>query len=185
MTSRGGDAGALSTDQLAWFRSELAKNRDQPTMVFGHHPLIVQNSAFPISPSSSLDAGQATTILGDYSRNPGLFLHHAGHTHRNKRTISPIAPDVTLQEVAAGKEYPGRFSLLRLYTGGFTLNFYKTRRDLARQWSERSRQEILGFLPQFALGSSVSDRNSVVARDLSGLRPVHGHPHNEQTSPVH
>ena len=24
--------------------------------------------------------------------DPGLFLHHAGHTHRNKRTISPVAP---------------------------------------------------------------------------------------------
>ncbi|MDP9841098.1 purple acid phosphatase family protein [Streptosporangium lutulentum] len=167
----GGDAGALSTDQLAWFRSELAKDRDQPTLVFGHHPLVVQDSAFPISPSSSLDAGQAQIILQDYARTPGLFMHYAGHTHRNKRTISPLAPRVTLQEVAAGKEYPGGFSLLRLYTGGYALNFYKTRSDLARQWSERSRQEIMGYWPQFALGSSVSDRNIVGARDLSGLRP--------------
>lgn len=173
----GGDAGALSTDQLAWFRQQLAKERDQPTIVFGHHPLVVQNSAFPISPSNSLDAAQATTILQDYARTPGLFLHHAGHTHRNKRTISPVAPRVTLQEIAAGKEYPGGFSLLRLYTGGYALNFYKTRSELARRWSERSRQEILGYWPQFALGSSVSDRNLVVRRDLSGLHPAH-EPHH-------
>ena len=101
-----------------------------------------------------------------------MFLHHAGHTHRNKRTISPVASAVTLQEIAAGKEYPGGFSLLRLHTGGFALNFYKTRSDFAREWSERSRQEILGTWPQFALGSSVSDRNTVVACDLSGLRPA-------------
>jgi len=75
-----------------------------------------------------------------------------------------------MQESAAGKEYPGGFSLLRLYTGGFALNFYKTRSRLARTWSERSRQEIFGLWPQFALGSSVSDRNTMVARDLSGLR---------------
>ena len=31
-----------------------------------------------------------------------------------------------MQEIAAGKEYPGGFSLLRLHTGGFALNFYKT-----------------------------------------------------------
>ncbi|MEO3871076.1 metallophosphoesterase family protein [Nonomuraea sp. B12E4] len=171
----GGDAGALSTDQFDWFRSELAKDRDRPTLVFGHHPLVVQDSAFPISASNSLDAGQAQTILQDYAGTPGLFLHHAGHTHRNKRTISPLAPKVTLQEVAAGKEYPGGFSLLRVHTGGFALNFYKTRSDLARRWSERSRQEIMGYWPQFALGSSVSDRNTVVARDLSGLRPHSGH----------
>ena len=88
----GGDAGALSPEQLAWFRAELAKDRDQPTMVFGHHPLVVQESPFPISASNTLDATQAATILEDYSRMPGLFLHHAGHTHRNKRTISPVAP---------------------------------------------------------------------------------------------
>jgi Icc protein len=168
---RGNDAGALSTDQLAWFRAELAKERDQPTIVFGHHPLVVEKSPFPSTPSNALEAGQAAMILDDYSQTPGLFLHHAGHTHRNHRTISPVAPGVTMQEIAAGKEYPGGFSLLRLHTGGFALNFYKTRSRLARAWSERSRQEILGLWPQFALGSSVSDRNTMVERDLSGLRP--------------
>jgi 3',5'-cyclic AMP phosphodiesterase CpdA len=166
----GGDAGALSPAQFAWFRAELTKDRDQPTMVFGHHPLIVQDSPFPISASNSLDHAQGLTILSDYSRNHGLFLHHAGHTHRNKRTVSPIAPRVLHQEIAAGKEYPGGFSLLRLHEGGYALNFYKTQSDLARQWSERSRQEISGLWPQFSLGSQVADRNTMVKRDLSGLR---------------
>jgi hypothetical protein len=171
----GGDAGGMSPDQLAWFRAELAKDKDRPTMVFGHHPLVVQDSAFPVKPSNSLDATQAATILGDYAGMPGLFLHHAGHTHRNHRTISPLAPNVTHQEIAAGKEYPGGFSLLRIHTGGFALNFHKTRSDLAREWSERSRQEIAGFWPQFALGNNVSDRNTVVTRDLSGLRAPRPH----------
>ena len=169
---RGSEAGALSNDQLAWFRAELAKDPEQPTLVFGHHPLVVENSPFPTPPSSSLDATQAATTLQDYSRSPGLFLHHAGHTHRNKRTVSPLAPHVTHQEIAAGKEYPGGFSLLRLHTGGYALNFYKTRSNLAREWSERSRQQIGGVWPQFALGSSVEDRNTVVRHDLSNLRPV-------------
>jgi hypothetical protein len=139
--------------------------------VFGHHPLIVEQSPYPVSASNTLERAQVDTILADYANTPGMFLHHAGHTHRNKHTISPTAPGVTLQEIAAGKEYPGGFSLLRLYTGGFALNFYKTRRALSREWSERSRQEILGTWPQFALGSRVVDRNTVVAHDLSGLRP--------------
>ena len=46
----GGDAGALSPDQFAWFRvAARRRDRDQPTMVFGHHPLIVEDSPFPIS----------------------------------------------------------------------------------------------------------------------------------------
>jgi 3',5'-cyclic-AMP phosphodiesterase len=168
----GGDAGGLSTEQLAWFRAELAKDAEQPTLVFGHHPLVVEQSIFPITPSSSLDATQAHTILQDYAHVPGLFLHHAGHTHRNKRTVSPVATAVTLQEVAAAKEYPGGFALLRLHSGGFALNFYKSRSRLAREWSERSRQEIFGLWPQFALGTTVADRNVVRARDLSNIRPA-------------
>ena len=171
----GGDAGALSPDQLEWFREQLSEHRNRPTMVFGHHPLVVESSPFPIAASNTLDSAQATTILQDYSRMPGLFLHHAGHTHRNHRTISPIAPAVTLQEIAAGKEYPGGFSLLRLYTGGFALNFYKSSSDQARAWSERSRQEIFGLWPQFALGAGVADRNTMVHHDLSDLRRAHHH----------
>lgn len=167
----GGDAGGMSAEQLAWFMADLAEHKDQPTMVFGHHPLVVQDSAFPVKPSNALDAAQAASVLDAYARTPGVFLHHAGHTHRNHRTISPTAPRVTHQEVAAAKEYPGGFSILRLHTHGYALNFYKSRSDLAREWSERSRQEIMGAWPQFALGNTVGDRNTVAKADLSGLRP--------------
>jgi 3',5'-cyclic-AMP phosphodiesterase len=76
---------------------------------------------------------------------------------------------VTLQEVAAAKEYPGGFSILRLHTEGFALNFYKSRSDHAREWSERSRQEMMGTWPQFAFGNNVTDRNTAAKADLSGL----------------
>jgi hypothetical protein len=166
----GGDAGGMSPAQLAWLQSDLAAHKDQPTLVFGHHPLIVRDSAFPITASNSLDAAQATSVLDWYGQTPGVFLHHAGHTHRNHLTLSPAVPGVTLQEVAAAKEYPGGFSILRLHTEGYAMNFYKSRSDLARQWSERSRQEILGYWPQFAFGNTVADRNLVAKRDLSGLK---------------
>jgi hypothetical protein len=169
----GGDAGGMSPAQLAWFQADLKAHRDQPTLVFGHHPLVVQDSAFPSSTSNALDATQAASVLDWYAKTPGVFLHHAGHTHRNHRTVSPSAPRVTHQEVAAAKEYPGGFSILRLHTGGYAMNFYKSRSELAREWSERSRQEILGYWPQFAFGNTVADRNSVAKVDLSGLR----HPH--------
>jgi hypothetical protein len=77
---------------------------------------------------------------------------------------------VVHQEIAAAKEYPGGFSVLRLHTGGYAMNFYKSSSDLAREWSERSRLEIEGYWPQFAFGNTVADRNTVVRRDLSGLR---------------
>ncbi|GAA4609491.1 hypothetical protein GCM10023195_38330 [Actinoallomurus liliacearum] len=166
----GGDAGGLSPEQFAWFEAELKAHRDQPTIVFGHHPLLSLDDPLAVSGGTSLNVGQTVEIMAAYDRTPGVFLHHAGHTHRNKRTVLPGSRHVTQQEVGATKEYPGGFNLLRVHSGGFALNFYKTRDDLAREWSERSRQEINGLWPQFSFGPSVSDRNSVTARDLSGLR---------------
>src|SRR5213078_97569 len=115
------------------------------------------------------DQQQARQLEALYAATPGVFLHHAGHTHRNKRTLSTGAPNVVFQEVAAVKEYPGGFTLLRVFTGGYALNFYKFKSLLAQEWAERSRPEYLGLAPYYTFGNVV-DRNSVVRRDFSGLR---------------
>lgn len=169
----GGDAGGLSAEQFAWFEAELRAHRDQPTLVFGHHPLITPDHPLAGTGGTALAADQTLRVFSAYAQAPGVFLHHAGHTHRNKRTVLPGAEHVTQQETGAVKEYPGGFTLLRLHTGGYAVNFYKTRSLLAREWSERSRQEINGLWPQISLGPSVADRNSVTVRDLSGLRHAH------------
>ncbi|MER6813457.1 metallophosphoesterase family protein [Spirillospora sp. NPDC000708] len=165
----GGDSGGLSPEQQSWFEAELKKDPDRPTLVFGHHPLFTENDPLSATGAHSLDAGQSLRILGAYARTPGVFLHHAGHTHRNQRSVFPLAPKVVQQEVGAVKEYPGGFTLLRVHSGGYALNFYKTRSPEARAWSERSRQELSGLWPQLSLGNRVTDRNSVVPLDLSGL----------------
>jgi Calcineurin-like phosphoesterase len=165
----GGDPGGMSAEQFAWFQADLKDHRDQPTLVVGHHPLITKDVPFDRTGGESLGTAQSLQIAASYARSPGVFLHHAGHTHRNKRALLPGPSGVVHQEVGAVKEYPGGFTLLRVHTGGYALNFYKTRADAAREWSERSRQMFAGLWPQFSLGSRIADRNSVVARDLSGL----------------
>ncbi|HEY0539494.1 MAG TPA: metallophosphoesterase family protein [Actinoallomurus sp.] len=165
----GGNAGGLSAEQLAWFEADLRAHKDQPTLVFGHHPLVTPGDPMAVGGGRSIAAQQAVPIMAAYARAPGVFLHHAGHTHRNKRTVLPGSPRVVQQEVGAVKEYPGGFTLLRVHSGGYALNFYKTRSALAREWSERSRQELGGLWPELSFGPAVSDRGSVVARDLSGI----------------
>ncbi|ELP71084.1 metallophosphoesterase [Streptomyces turgidiscabies] len=166
----GGDAGGLSAEQLAWFQGELRTDKDQPTIVFGHHPLTTRDSVFPMGRGQRLDRGQARSIVDAYSASPGVFLHHAGHTHRNKRTLLSSAPHVTQQEVSAVKDYPGGFCLLRVHTGGYALNYYKNSSVPARAWVERSRLTAGGMWPHHALGRSVTDRNSMRPHDLSGVR---------------
>ncbi|MGW1958576.1 metallophosphoesterase [Streptomyces sp. NPDC001920] len=168
-SGNGADAGGLGPEQLSWFRARLSEAPEQPTVVFGHHPLTVRDSVFPVTRGQCLERRQARTVLDAYAQAPGVFLHHAGHTHRNKRTVLQRAPHVTQQEVAAAKEYPGGFTLLRIHSGGYALNHYKADAPAARQWNERSRRVAAGLWPHHALGRSVGDRNSVTAHDLSGV----------------
>jgi hypothetical protein len=78
-----------------------------------------------------------------------------------------VAPGVEFLEVAAIKEYPGGYTLLRLYEGGYLAHFYKSSSPLACEWSQTSSGEYLGLYPAFMLGS-LEDRNHVVRRDLRG-----------------
>jgi hypothetical protein len=168
----GGDTGALSAHQLDWFRETLKHDRDRPTLVFGHHPITFESDTVNEEPIVfDLNLKQSNQIQTMYAKAPGVFFHHAAHTHRNFRTTSSTAKHVNFQEVGATKEYPGGFSLLRVHEGGYAMNFYKTRSELAREWSERTRGEYLGVgASAFYQSGSIGDRNYVVKRDLSGLR---------------
>jgi hypothetical protein len=78
---------------------------------------------------------------------------------------------VDFLEVAATKEYPGGFTLLRVYQGGYMANFYKSSSTLARQWSQTSSGEYLGLYPAYTLGA-LTDRNRVARRNFFELTPL-------------
>jgi 3',5'-cyclic-AMP phosphodiesterase len=171
-----GPRGAISADEFAALQRVLAGNPDQPTLVFGHHPVTDQSAATTITgPAFDLDRADAARLQELYAATTGVFFHHSGHTHRNLRTHSPVAPHVEFLEVAATKEYPGGFALLRVYEGGYMVNFYKSSSDLARQWSQVSGGGYLGLYPAYALGT-LADRNHVVDRDFSALTPLRHRP---------
>ncbi|HEY3715062.1 MAG TPA: metallophosphoesterase family protein [Jatrophihabitantaceae bacterium] len=158
--------GAIDTEQWRHLEHVLAERRHQPTLVFGHHPVSDESAYTTLAgPSFDLDRTDAARLEQLYARTPGVFLHHSGHTHRNQRTASPVAADVEFLEVAAIKEYPGGYTLLRLYEGGYLANFYKSSSPLACEWSQTSSEEYLGLYPAYTLGS-LADRNHVVLRDL-------------------
>ena len=188
----GGDNGLMSDGQFAFVREELTRSPDQPTLVFGHHPVSLEASITNVRPLIfDLDRQQAMELEALYATSPGVFLQHSAHTHRNKLTRSPNAPGVAFQEVGAVKEYPGGFTLLRVHTGGYATNFYKFRDSLAQEWSERSRPEYGGLAPFYVFGDIV-DRNSMAERDFSDLQaaasatdvPFHDVPQATTTGPA-
>ncbi len=165
-------SGTLDDRQLGDLRDVLMADPDRPTLMCGHHPVTYDSAVTTAAgPGFNLDEAKARQLETLYARSPGVFLHHAGHTHRNKVTAAIGAGDTEFLEVAAVKEYPGGYSLLRLHTGGYLVSFYKSRADLARRWSQRTRAEYFGIFPHYALGT-IADRNHTVRRDMSGLNPV-------------
>ncbi|MFI9506644.1 metallophosphoesterase family protein [Nocardia sp. NPDC052566] len=164
--------GRIEPAQFDNLRQLLRSDRDCPTLIFGHHP-VTRDSAYTNfgGPGFILDRRGAAELHELYRTAPGVFLQHSGHTHRNRRSTPDIPIDVEFLEVAALKEYPGGYSMLRLYEGGYMVSFHKTRGEAARRWSTRTRKQYFGLQPTYALGST-ADRNHVVHRDFSGLRPA-------------
>jgi 3',5'-cyclic AMP phosphodiesterase CpdA len=161
--------GMISPQQFSQLHSVLREDRDRPTLVFGHHPITYESAVTTAAgPTFDLDQTDARDLEGIYARYPGVFFHHSGHTHRNKRSTPPEGVNVEFLEVGAIKEYPGGYTLVKIYTGGYMVNFYKTRSDLARAWSQRTRAEYYDEWPSYTLGAN-ADRNHTVTRDLSGL----------------
>ncbi|MFF0493616.1 metallophosphoesterase [Nocardia sp. NPDC004068] len=167
-----GSGGTIVAPQLDHLREVLAGDPDRPTLVFGHHPVTSSAAVSnPGGPGFVLDRVTAMRLQAAYRDAPGVFLHHCGHTHRNRLGRPDDGIEVEFLEVAAAKEYPGGYMLLRLYEGGYMVNFYKTRTDAARRWSTRTRRQYFGLHPDHALGGC-HDRNHVVLRDFSGLTPA-------------
>jgi hypothetical protein len=163
-------SGAIDDAQFANLQDVLRRDPRQPTLVFGHHPVTDMSANTTVAgPSFDLDRADAARLEALYARTPGVFFHHSGHTHRNLRTSSPVAPAVEFLEVAATKEYPGGFARLRIYAGGYMVSFFKSSSALARQWSQTSSGEYLGLYPAYTLGTT-ADRNHVVTRDFRALR---------------
>ncbi|MEU0505533.1 metallophosphoesterase family protein [Nocardia sp. NPDC005998] len=164
-----GSGGSIERPQFDRLGELLRTDPDRPTLVFGHHPVTTESGLTNTAgPGFVLNRSDSLELQTLYERAPGVFLQHSGHTHRNRRTRPDTGCAVEFLEVAAVKEYPGGYSLLRLYEGGYMINFYKTRTAAARRWSAMTRGEYFGLLPDYTLGT-FADRNHVVLRDFSGL----------------
>lgn len=160
--------GNIDEAQFGWLEADLARHSGTPTFVFGHHPVTQEASLTAVPPAIfTLEPSDARRLERTMASGAVVGVYSA-HTHRNKRTAAPDLPGVPFIELGAVKEYPGGYALVRVHEGGYAVNFYKTRSDPSRAWSERSRGEYLGLYPYYTLGS-LADRNFTVEADFSGL----------------
>jgi 3',5'-cyclic-AMP phosphodiesterase len=158
----GSSTGTFHRGELDFLDQELAKG--DLTVPLFHHPASDIGSLSQVPPGGS--AGLNTDDAAEFRRRLSLRSNvvgvYAGHTHRNNRSVSSETGTVPYFEGGAVKEYPGGYTTVRLYTGGYQVNFWKTSSADARAWSERSRGEYLGLYPYYTLGG-LADRNWVYA----------------------
>ena len=150
-------AGQLPAEELDFLEAELAAG--DPTIPLFHHHVGDQSTLIGVPPATfgvnPADAERFRVLLARHDNVVGVY---SGHTHRNNRTTSRETGAVPYFEGAAAKEYPGGYTVVRLFERGYMVNFWKTATPDALRWSERSRGEYLGLYPYYTLGG-FADRN--------------------------
>ena len=159
----GPTTGVLPKSELDYLEAELA--RGDATIPLFHHPASDLGNLTIVPPvTGGLAPADATAFRAVVARHGNTAGVYAGHTHRNQRSRASDTGEVPFFEGGAVKEYPGGYTTVRLYEGGYLVNFWKTSRPEARAWSERSRGEYLGLGPAYQLGG-LGDRNWTYAFD--------------------
>lgn len=173
-STRGSGGGWIVPDQYEQIMSELEADPLRPTLAATHHPVTNEAAWSSVSgPQFMLRARDRLRLQLIENQSPGIFLHVAGHTHRMRRDRADLSGAHTRYlENAACAAYPGGYTLLHLYTGGYLLNFWRPDDPDALDWLYRSRWQVLGLGAHLMLGDT-KDRNHVVRFDLSGLTPAH------------
>lgn len=166
--------GWISPEQIAEVERMLVAEPDRPTLSLCHHP-VTRDARWSNAggPSFTLDEADALRLQGLHARTPGVFLHMGGHTHRTRRGAADVAPTdgrAPAEYLEAGNVsgYPGNYTRLRLYEGGYMVTLHRIASPLALRWATRSRSAHLGLGPEYLFGT-FADRNHVVHRDLSGI----------------
>ena len=163
-------AGVLTGDELDYLDGELG--RGDATIPLFHHPASDIADLAHIPPGmGGVNSADAAAFRAVVARHPNVAGVYAGHTHRNDRSVASDTGQVPFFEGGAVKEYPGGYTVVRLFEGGYMVNFWKSSTPDARAWSERSRGSYLGLAPNYQLGG-LGDRNWVHTLDARLVAPT-------------
>lgn len=168
--------------QNEFLRRDLAANRNRPTFVFFHHPVSEYATTYAAPPvifGVRPDRG-GSGFLELMAANPQVVGVFNAHTHRNFVSYSPrTGARLPFIESGAGKEYPGGYSIVRVYSGGYSRNFYRPRGcGFCREWTAITRSEYLGLYPYYTLGT-LDARNFTHLYDCEVPTPPPSPPGND------
>lgn len=158
-----GQGDLTDDEQNAFLERDLdrALRKDLKTFIFFHHPVAeyanttsVPPVVFGVRPDRGRD--EFIDLIAEYPNVVGVLN---AHTHRNYVAYSPkTGVDVPFIESGPVKEYPGGYSMFRVYEGGYTRNFHRLGCGFCRAWIATTRNEYFGLYPLYTIGT-LSARN--------------------------
>jgi len=151
----GKETGAISDEEFAWLKGDLANNADKNIMIFMHHPASVIDFPY-IMALSAEDGFKLRSLISQYNV-VGVF---SGHTHRNKVTYSLMTGAMPYVEAAAVHKYPAGYNIYKVYTNGYMQSFYKVNSEITESRRNREPEDYLS--PLCRRFGFVRDRNFVV-----------------------
>lgn len=184
--------GRLTGETEDWLEARLAETEREGkrAFIFAHHNVSTLWVVFGLPVAThSLPAKDAARLMRVVGRHKGVVAAViSGHSHRNRVTWTTLAEGVPLVENAALKEYPGGYSIITVYDGGWMRAFWRVsgaaggyvggdggrdNRGSAGdneddddgdagplQWVERTRGQFFGAWPAYAFGD-LADRCGV------------------------
>jgi len=168
-------------DQNAFLARELNAHPNQRTFIVFHHPVTEYADTFALPPvvfGVAPDHGQAE-FLSLVARHPQVSGVLNAHTHRNFVSYAQASGRRPVYlENAAEKEYPGGYSIISIYEGGWMRTFHRIY-DCAfcRGWIQTTSGEYFGLYPGYTLGS-LSTRNFTYFDDCAQQTPPQSLPQN-------
>ena len=145
----------ISEEQFDWLAHEvLPGHPGKRVLVFLHHAVTRKAEFFGLTRE---DRNRLIRLLEEHGGLVGVF---SGHSHRAFVSRDGRTGDVPYVETPSTKEYPGGFSLYRMYTGGYIQTFYRAACSRCLQWYEITKGEYWGLAPLILFGG-LKDRNFV------------------------
>lgn len=166
----GQDGGTITDKQFTEIERILMQDPQRPTLVLAHHPVTEDAASSTVGwRPFIMNKEDSLRLQRLFQKAPGVFFMAAGHTHRAHRDMADLPGGPQFAQFCASTPFPGGFTLMDFYEGGYTVTFHRAPTAQALQQVAYSRyQQALGYYGEYTI-SRMQDRCFTVKRDMSAL----------------
>ena len=166
----GKDGGELTEANYRSIEKILLSDPQRPTLVLSHFPVTEEAARTNVGQRPFIyNKKDSMRLQRLFQKAPGVFFMAAGHTHRAHRDAADLPGGPQFAQFCASTPFPGGFTLMDIYEGGYTVTFHRTPTAQALAQTAFNRYDkSFGFYGEYTV-SRMQDRCFTVKRDMSAL----------------